>query len=109
MNSPPTTDKWDERTSAPEPPLEHTAGVFESFFEGSVDAIWLFDPQAGRFLDCNQAAVELVGAKDKTELLQGRPEDISPPTQPNGSSSRERTAEIIALVDKHKGYLFEWS
>jgi PAS domain-containing protein len=39
--------------------------VFESLFERSADAIWLFDPQTGVFVDCNSAAVELMCAGTK--------------------------------------------
>jgi PAS domain S-box-containing protein len=108
MNPSATNLEWDERTSAAPPLLKHTEGVFESFFERSFDAVWLFDPQAGVFVDCNQAAVQLVGAENKQQLLQAKPEDISPDLQPNGSSSHERKAQIIALVEQHKGHRFEW-
>src|ERR1043166_5456212 len=101
-------EAWAERTSAAGELLKHSGEVFESFFERSVDAVWLFDPKAVVFVDCNQAAVELIGARSKAELLQARPEDLSPPKQPNGASSRERAGQIIALVEKHNGYRFEW-
>jgi PAS domain S-box-containing protein len=100
--------EWDESASATGGFVGQTGPVFESFFERSVDAIWLFDPQAGVFVDCNQAAVELIGAKSKAQLVQARPEDLSPPIQPNGLSSSERTAQIVALIKKHNGYRFEW-
>src|SRR4051794_21186731 len=108
MKTPVMNPSWAERTSAEEPPLKQTDAVFESFFERTFDAVWLFDPQARIFVDCNQAAVELIGAKDKAQLLQATPADISPTNQPNGASSGERTSQIIALVEKHKGYRFEW-
>jgi PAS domain S-box-containing protein len=108
MKPPAIDHDWDERTSAGGLSPRHTDSVFESFFERSFDAVWLFDPQAGVFVDCNQAAVQLIGAKSKQQLLQARPEDISPSVQPDGSSSNERTAQIIALVEKHKGHRFEW-
>jgi PAS domain S-box-containing protein len=102
------TSKWDERTSASELFLGHNNGVFESLFQRSTDAIWLYDPQTGLFLDCNQAAVELMGAENKQQLLPARPEDFSPPVQPDGSRSADKTAEIIAIVEKQKGHRFEW-
>lgn len=108
MNPPATVRHWDERTSAAPALLQHNDGVFESFFERSVDAVWLFDPQAGVFVDCNQAAVELIGAKSKEQLLKATPADLSPPDQPDGASSRERAAQITALVERHNGYRFEW-
>ena len=101
--------QWDERTSAPGSLVGQSGLVFESFFERSVDAVWLFDPQAGVFLDCNDAAVKLIGAKDKGELLQSTPMDLSPPFQRDGVTTRERTEQIIALVEKHNGYRFEWT
>jgi PAS domain S-box-containing protein len=102
------TDSWDERTSASESPLKHIDGVFESFFERSADAVWLFDPQTGVFVDCNEAAVKLIGAKTKQELLQMRPDELSPPTQPDGSGSADRSPELIAAVEKEKSIRFEW-
>jgi hypothetical protein len=66
MTKSPATDLgWDERTSAPEELFEHSDGVFESLFERSADAILLYelcDYQTLVLVDCNQAAVELVGA-----------------------------------------------
>ena len=109
MMNPPVTDlDWDERTSAAPSSFKHTDGVFESFFARSVDAVWLFDPQAGVFVDCNRAAVELIGAENKQQLLHLRPEDLSPPVQPDGSSSTEKSAEIIAIIQRQKTHLFEW-
>jgi len=39
--------------------------MFQLLFERSADAILLLDPQAGVFVDCNQAAVELMHAGTK--------------------------------------------
>jgi len=89
-------------------PIGDTGPVFETFFERSVDAVWLLDPQTGVFLDCNQAAVELIGAESKQELLRARPEDLSPPFQPDGSPSAQKTDEIIATIQRQKAHLFQW-
>jgi PAS domain S-box-containing protein len=85
--------------------------VFESLFECSSDAIWLFelrDPRTLVLVDCNRVAVELVGARDKQQVLHARPEDLSPPIQPDGSRTSDKTAEIIALVHKEGTHRFEW-
>src|SRR6058998_1074579 len=108
MNSPATRFKWDGSTSASEPPFKQYWGVFESFFERSVDAVWLYDPQTGAFVDCNQAAVELVGAENKQQLLRTRPEELSPPVQPDGSLSAEKAAALIEIIQRQKAHLFEW-
>src|SRR6266496_1121751 len=84
MNPSATDVQWDESTSAPEGSLRHTDEVFESLFERSADAIWLYDPQSAMLVDCNQAAVELIGAENKDQLLRTLPADVSPPVQPDG-------------------------
>ena len=48
--------KWNQRPS--------TTGVLgadalRTYFENSPDAIWLFDPSSGVFVDCNDAAVAM--------------------------------------------------
>ena len=108
MKTPVIEPGWTERTSAPEPRLPQTEAVFDSFFERSFDAVWLFDPQEGVFVDCNQAAVNLIGAQNKEQLLQATPEDLSPLRQPNGELSSKISAEIVLLIEKYGGYWFEW-
>ena len=100
--------KWTERPNAAGPSLGQGDSMFELLFQRSRDAIWLYEPQAGVFVDCNQAAVELMRAGTKERLLQTRPEDLSPPTQPDGSSSREKAAQVTELSAKHGGHRFEW-
>ena len=82
--------------------------MFQLLFERSADAILLFDPQGGVFVDCNSAAVELLGAGTKEKLLGARPEDLSPPLQPDGTTSHEKSAQIVALVDEFGSHRFEW-
>jgi PAS domain S-box-containing protein len=101
--------QWDERGSAFVTASGHSDGMFETLFERSADAIWLYDPRTALLVDCNQAAVELIGARTKDQLLRTRPEDLSPPFQPDGQPSAEKAAQIIALVEKTKRHLFEWT
>ena len=82
--------------------------MFQLLFERSADAIWLFDPQVGVFVDCNPAAVELMCAGTKEKLLGARPEDLSPLLQPDGTTSREKTTEVVALVEERGSHRFEW-
>jgi PAS domain S-box-containing protein len=103
--------KWDESTSATESLVKHSDPVFDSLFQRSADAIWLFelcDPQSIVLVDCNQAAVELVGAQTKQQVLRMRPEDLSPPLQADGTPTSQKSAEIIALVQRQKTHRFEW-
>src|SRR5580765_5046875 len=99
MNHPSAAGReWDESPSAAELSLKDNHSMFQLLFERSADAILLFDPQAGVFVDCNQAAVELMRAGTKEELLQKGPDDFSPPLQPGGMPSSEKSAEVVALV-----------
>ena len=88
--------------------FDNNPSVFQLLFERSADAIWLFDPQAGVFMDCNSAAVELMRAGTKEKLLGARPEDLSPALQADGTSSREKTAQVIALAEERGSHRFEW-
>lgn len=110
MNSSANLER-DERPSVPEQLFRHTDSVFESLLERSADAIWLFelcDSQTPVLMDCNRAAVELACAENKQQLLRSRPEHLSPPIQPGGTSSTQKAAEIIGIVQKQKTHRFEW-
>lgn len=82
--------------------------MFQLLFERSADAILLFDPQARVFVDCNAAAVALLRAPAKDQLLKASPADLSPPLQPDGRPSREWAGEITALVQQNGSHRFEW-
>ena len=108
MSTSVTESHWDRSTSATGMSLSHNDPVFESLFERSKDAIWLYDPDSRLLVDCNQSALKLIGAKQKRDLLPARPEDISPRIQPGGLTSDEKTDEVLAIVEKEKGHYFEW-
>jgi len=82
--------------------------MFRLLFERSADAIMLLDPQAGVFVDCNEAAVKLLRSSSKEALLQKKPSELSPTFQPDGQSSEDKTAEVIALATARGSYRFEW-
>ena len=72
--------------------------MFQQLFERSADAMFLVDPRREIFVDCNQAAVEMMRATSKQQLLMVHPADLSPEFQPDGRKSRERTPEDINLA-----------
>ncbi len=82
--------------------------MFQLLFERSADAIVLFDPQAGLFLDCNTAAVQLLRAQTKEQVLNTSPADLAPPFQADGAPSAEKAAQVTALVQKNGSHRFEW-
>lgn len=82
--------------------------MFQLLFERSADAIWLFDPEAAVFIDCNAAAVALMRGTGKDSLLHTNPADLSPPCQPDGRPSREAAEDVTALVARNGAHRFEW-
>ena len=81
-------------------------GALRLVFERSPDAILLLDD--GVFIDCNQAAVDMLHAAGKDELLSLSPSDLSPPFQPDGTSSATKTEQMIAVALERGSHRFEW-
>jgi PAS domain S-box-containing protein len=82
--------------------------AFQQIFERSADAIFLFDPRREVFVDCNEAAVAMMGATSKQQLLMMHPADLSPEFQPDGLSSREKTSVEVNLALSNGSHRFEW-
>jgi PAS domain S-box-containing protein len=82
--------------------------AFRLLFENSADAIWLYDVLTGTFVDCNDAAVAMMGAGDKSQLLRLRPADLAPERQSDGRTSAECAAEITSGVRARGSARFEW-
>jgi PAS domain S-box-containing protein len=90
------SSKWNERSSAGSMEVTHSANMFDILFERSTDAIWLYDPATERLIDCNEAAVRLMRARNKEQLLgfpftelrlplrsgEGQPTDSQPADRP---------------------------
>src|SRR5258706_197633 len=77
MTFPAGDPEWDERTSANPASLADSESMFRQLFERSADAIFLFDPGREVFVDCNQAAIEMMRATGKQQLLMLHPEHLS--------------------------------
>ncbi len=80
--------------------------VFQLLFEKSKDGIFLGNEK--KFLDCNEVAVSMFGAKSKDELLKQNALTLSPKTQPDGKSSKEKISYIFAVAKKEGVYRGEW-
>lgn len=89
-------------------PRAENSEAFTEFFHKSADAIWLFDPLTQLFVDCNQAAVDLMRCGNREKLLNTRPEALSPEYQPDGRRTAERVAEMVRHVEEHGSLRFEW-
>jgi PAS domain S-box-containing protein len=82
-------------------------GRFRSFFEQSSDAFLILDD--GLFVDCNNAAMQLLGYDDKHCIASRSMAELSPELQPDGTPSMEKAKEIIASVFSEGSHRFEWT
>src|SRR5258706_6612142 len=109
MNPQNSTRDRDEKTSARDVSVFNNGDMFQKLFERSADAIFLFDPAREVFVDCNQAAVEMMRAASKEQLLQQHPAELSPEFQPDGKTSRDKTPEVINIALAKGSHRFEWT
>lgn len=79
---------------------------FRGMFESSRDALVVMVDE--KFIDCNQAAVELYGVDNKESLCGKTPFDNSPAHQPNGESSSSLGRKYIQQAQQQGYVLFEW-
>ncbi|KAA6432782.1 PAS domain-containing protein [Dyadobacter flavalbus] len=75
-------------------------------FQYSTDAHLLLDENG--ILDCNQAAVNMLRCKDKSELLSLHPATFSPEYQPDGKKSTDKSREMDKLAYDTGLARFEW-
>jgi len=80
--------------------------MYRAAFEASRDAILLIEGDV--VVDCNESAVEMFEAVTKEGLLDSRPSDFSPSTQPGGHSSLELSHVRIDEALEQGSALFEW-
>jgi len=86
--------------------LDERESKYHSLFEMSTNAILVIENQ--KFIDCNRAVVKMLGYKNKKELLNTHPSELSPQKQPDGRYSFEKAEEMIALAIKNGIHHFEW-
>lgn len=80
---------------------------FRVLFEQSSTALVVYDE--GGIIDCNPAAVALVGFASRGELRQLSPLELSAPTQADGAESRARYLEMEAIARELGSQRFEWA
>ena len=79
---------------------------FRVLFEYSSDAHLLFDENG--IMDCNNAALAMVGCTRKSQILGMHPAILSPDVQPDGRTSAEKSAAMDALARNQGYHRFEW-
>ncbi|MCK5742289.1 MAG: PAS domain S-box protein [Chlorobi bacterium] len=77
-------------------------------FRDSGIPLLVMDSKTFKYIDCNQAAVDIYGFKDREETLRKTPIDCSAPTQYNGEESSAAAVKLIAEALEKGSVMFEW-
>jgi diguanylate cyclase (GGDEF)-like protein/PAS domain S-box-containing protein len=77
------------------------------FFDSLIPLVVL-DPETGRFVDCNQAAVRIYQLQDRSALLGLTPMDVTTPFQYDGRPSAEVIEEHVRLGLEQASDVFEF-
>ncbi|MBI2813542.1 MAG: PAS domain S-box protein [Opitutae bacterium] len=97
-----------QRRRCAELALQKSESKFRRLFEGSADALLLLELGSGRFIDCNQAAADMLDYPTPEDVLNLRPADLSPPFQPDGQASEAKAPLMIARAVEAGSHRFEW-
>ena len=81
-------------------------GCFKQLFELSPDPTWIID--GNRFIECNEAAIRILGYPNRDELLNVHPTKLSPPRQPDGEDSYVKAERMMAIAKDKGQHRFEW-
>jgi diguanylate cyclase (GGDEF)-like protein/PAS domain S-box-containing protein len=79
---------------------------FKRLFSASPDPVWIIENN--RFVDCNDAAVAMLGYTSREDLLNTHPSKLSPEFQPDGRRSFEKAEAMMALAMRNGLHRFEW-
>ncbi len=80
---------------------------YMTLFMDSPDAYLIMELDKGRITECNHAAETMLRGTRK-QLLGLRPDQLSPVYQPNGKTSQDAAAELIAETLRQGRNRFEW-
>ncbi|OQW74016.1 MAG: hypothetical protein BVN35_10950 [Proteobacteria bacterium ST_bin11] len=79
---------------------------YRKLFNSSHDAVMMVDDT--RFLDCNQATLDLFGYDAVSDFCRLHPGNVSPPNQADGRDSLELANQNMATAIKNGHLEFEW-
>jgi PAS domain S-box-containing protein len=81
-------------------------GPLRLFFEKSADATFLVS--GTQIVDCNQAALDLLGYRSKNDLISRHPSELGPQLQPDGYTSFDKVNEMLEAAIANGNHRFEW-
>lgn len=86
--------------------LQASEERFKKTFDDNPDPCWLIDNHT--FIECNQAAIDILGYPDGNALKAVHPSAVSPKYQADGRLSREKADEMMNLALQRGIHRFEW-
>jgi len=86
--------------------LEEQKNTFETLFYDASDGLLLMIQDM--FIDCNNAAINMLGFSSKSDLLNSRFLDFSPQVQPNGQLSSLQYLQVQEYFNQYRHHQFEW-
>jgi len=86
--------------------LQESEQRFRDLFNNSPDPCWLVD--GFTYIDCNKAAVQILGYHDRNEILNIVPWQLSPARQSDGQSSITKVMKFIDDAYQQGLQRFEW-
>ena len=81
---------------------------YKKLFDLSGDALSILDLSTGKFIECNQSAIDMHGVESEDNFLNLSPAQLSPELQPCGRSSEEMAIEYIQNAFTQGPQLFQW-
>jgi len=103
------TDITDQKLAAEA--LRESEVKYKSLFESASDATFIMDvseEHGARFIECNDSALTLFGVSCREEILGRTPELFSPPNQPDGRDSTEKSRALAMATMEGSPQFFEW-
>jgi PAS domain S-box-containing protein len=95
----------EERKRAEEE-LRESEEKFKAIYQNSNDAIMLLNKNG--FFDCNLQTLKMFKIKKEEEFIKFRPDELSPPVQPDGKNSFEAAQENISIAYRDGYNHFDW-
>lgn len=86
--------------------LKESEEKYRLLFEQSDDAILIIDDN--KFVDCNKSVLQMLRYKNKSDLLNTHPAELSPKKQLDGKLSYEKAEEMMQIALKKGSNHFEW-
>ncbi len=86
--------------------LKENVNKYRNLFNKSKDPTLVIDEN--KFIDCNKAAVEILGFSTKKDIFNTHPSKLSPKYQPDGKLSFDKANEMMKKALSNGYHRFEW-